>query len=102
MRDEGGGRKERQELAAGGVCLLGGRRWEWLVGCWMLDVGCRMPGRCSAPSTSFVAAEAVKKQEQGIVVVGEAKMTQPGATPMKPENIGSLDSLVGRVWLVVW
>ena len=22
--------------------------------------------------------------------------------PMKPENIGSLDSLVGRVWLVVW
>ena len=90
-------------MAAGGVRLLGGRRWEWLVGCWMLDVGCRMPGRCSAPSTSLVAAEAVKKQEQGMVVVGEAKMTQLRSEgPMKPENIGSLDSLAGRVWLVVW
>jgi hypothetical protein len=70
----------------------------------MLDVGCRMLGRCSAPSTSFVAAEAIKKQEQGmVVVVGEAKMTQLRSEgPMKPENIDSLDSLVGKVWLVVW
>ena len=69
----------------------------------MLDVGLRMPGRCSAPSTSFVAAEAAKKQEQGMVVVDEVKMTQLRSEgPMKPENISSLDSLARRVWLVVW
>lgn len=74
-----------------------------MVGCWMLDVGCWMPGRCSTPSTSLVAAKAVKEQEQGMVVMGEAKVTQLRSEgPMKPENISSLDSLVGRVWLVVW
>jgi hypothetical protein len=80
--------------------------WEaWGVVGRMLDAGCWMPDARALlrSSTSFVAAEAVKEQEQGMMVVGEAKMTQLRSEgPMKPENIGSLDSLVGRVWLVIW
>lgn len=40
----------------------------------MLDAGCE--GAAPLPQASLVAAEAVKKQEQGMVVVGETKMTQ--------------------------
>ena len=98
-RGEGGwGREER-----------GGKSWEALgvvgrmldVGCWMLNARCQ--GAAPLPQTSLAVVEAVKKQEQGMVVVGEVKMAQLRSEgPMKPENISSLDSLAGRVWLVAW